>query len=139
MPASGLFIARGRGIKTTIPERSDLLKTTELYAYGNADGLRKKMAHKRVEMEGRLSHTKKEIAKGRAAVNALEGAMRLVEQQAKDGIITEEDAHKLMETLRGDYDNIAGEVDQGRMIEAALRGNLDMADYVERNWLHGVL
>jgi len=41
-PSCEYFIglARGRGIKTHIPERSDLLKTTELYGWGNAGGLR---------------------------------------------------------------------------------------------------
>jgi len=139
-PSCEYFIglARGLGVRTTIPDRSDLLKNAELYAYGQASGVKKKMAYKRIEMQGRRKHTKQELAKGRAALNAMEGAMRLVEQQLKDEIIDQETAAKLMATLQTDYQKIAGEIDEGRLIEAALGGNLDMLDYIERNLLHGV-
>jgi len=139
-PSCEYFIglARGMGVKTTIPERSDLLKATELYAYGSASGLRKKLAYKRVELQGRLNHTKKELTKGRAAMNALEGAMRLLGEQVNNGFVTEEHAAKQMEELENDLKQITGEIDKGRLIESALRGNLDMADYIERNWLHGI-
>jgi len=101
-------------------------------------GRTQKLRYKRVELQGRKRHTRQEISKGQAALNALEGALRLVEQQVKDGIISTDAAKELQTTLRTDYDRIAGEIDQGRLIEAALGGNLDMLDYLERNWLHGV-
>ena len=131
-------LARGRGIRTIIPDRSDLLKTTELYGWGNADGLRQKLRYKRIELQAKRRHIRGEVAKGEAAMNALEGALRLLAQQEKDKLIEGEQAKELSKTLQKDMQDVGGDVDKGRLMDAAVSGNLDMLDYIERNWLHGV-
>jgi hypothetical protein len=78
-----LGVAMGMGIRVEIPSGSDLLKTTHLYGFEEAEGMIKKHMHRLEELAHRKQQMKQEMdqigmrqAQLQSAVNQLDGAMQ---------------------------------------------------------------
>lgn len=135
-PSCEYFVGLGRGLgkPVYITDRSDLLKTLDLYGFGTND-FRKKMRHKNVELKQKLAHVKKEIAQGQAVLSAVEGQAQLVEYMEKNKLLTAEQIAAMRQSLASDHNKITEQLKQGELQMAAIHGNLDMLDYQMRNWM----
>lgn len=67
-----LGIARGMGIKVTVAETSDLLKTAAPYGSNEGQALRAKFEERRAELGERMAHIDREISSHQAEARQLE-------------------------------------------------------------------